>query len=552
MIQFEKIQLNDKKIYEQLLHNNPEHGSEYSFANLFMWGTQQIAFLENHVLLFSEFDCHCFYPFPVGCGDKKAVLEAIFADAKERGLCCCLTGLNSNDKETLETLYPGKFYFHADRSNYDYVYNINSLADLKGRKLHRKRNHLKHFQKNHPTCTIEPITDENVDKVSEFISCWYKMKLEDAPDGDYHNEQTALEKALKFYKELGMEGLILIENGEILAFTLGCQTSPDTFDVHYEKARGDIDGAYTTINSSFANYIRSKYPHIAYLNREEDMGIAGLRKAKQSYYPHHMVKKYKAFPLRYDYVFNSPEASDVPALRSLWKEAFGDTDCFLDSFFSTAFDTTRCRIATVDNELAAALYWFDCTIDGQKCAYIYAVATAKDYRGNGACHVLLANTHRFLQEKGYDSAILVPGSEKLIQLYEGAEYELCTKISELKCSAENMNLAVCEISKEEYAALRPTFLPKNSVLQEKENLSFLATQAKFYKGDTFLLVANMENANLFGIELLGDASVAPGILHALGCKDGTFRTPGKDIPFAMFHALTKDATEPEYFGFAFD
>ena len=86
MIKFETIQLNDKNIYEKLLHNNTEHGCEYSFSNLFMWGTQKIAFLENHVLLFSSFDSHCFCPFPVGCGNKKDVLEAIFKETGSLGI----------------------------------------------------------------------------------------------------------------------------------------------------------------------------------------------------------------------------------------------------------------------------------------------------------------------------------------------------------------------------------------------------------------------------------------------------------------------------------
>ncbi len=552
MIHFEQIDLEKKEQYETLLHSSLEHGCEYTFTNLFMWGTQQLAFLENHVVLFSEFDNHCFYPFPVGNGDKKSVLEAIFADAKERGLCCCLTGLNPEDKQTLETLYPGQFYFQYDRSNSDYVYNIYDLADLKGRKLHRKRNHLKHFQKNHPNCVVEPISDDNIEEIRNFLSNWYKLKLEDTPDEDFHNEQTALEKGLTYYNELEMEGLILKEGDTILGFTLGRQMSPDTFDVHFEKARGDIDGAYTTINNAFANYIREKHPHIAYLNREEDMGIPGLRKAKQSYYPHHMVKKYKAFPLRQAFSFGEPTEDMLPHLRILWKEAFEDNDTFLDCFFSTAYHSKRCRIATVDGKLAAALYWFDCSIDGQECAYIYAVATDKKYRGYGACHTLLADTHRHLKDFGYKSSLLVPGSKGLIHLYEGCEYEMCTKISEMTCSAEDFGISVTEISKDEYATLRSTFLPKNSVIQENENLDFLATQAKFYTGDKFLLIANIENDNLYGIEFLGDISLAPGIVHSLGCKDATLRVPGKDIPFAMFHALEEDSVEPGYFGLAFD
>ena len=552
MIDFKPITLEQKELYETYLQQTSERGCEYTFTNLYMWGMQQAAILHDHIVLFSEFDSHCFYPFPVGTGNKKEILAAIFADAKERGLCPCLTGLTAADKKTLEELYPNQFYYHADRGGYDYVYNIHDLADLKGRKLHRKRNHLKHFKKNHPDYMVEPISNSNIDEVRDFIAAWYQNKLENNPDGDYHNEQEALEKALSHFETLGMEGLVLKEHGEVLGFTMASQKSADTYDVHYEKAWGYVDGAYTTINSEFANYLRSKYPHIVYLDREEDMGIPGLRKAKQSYYPHHLVKKYSAFPLKSNYSIHDAATVPISALRDLWKKAFGDTDAFLDTFYCTAFHVDHCRVAMVNSELAAALYWFDCSVNGQTIAYIYAIATAENYRGNGACHVLLADTHRRLKELGYKGALLVPGSEALVGLYEGAEYEICTKISELSCTAEDMGLFIRKIDKNEYASLRKQFLPRDGVLQEKDNLDFQATQASFYTGDNFLFCARIEQENLYGVELLGDTSLAPGILYALDCKDGTFRVPGKDKPFAMFHALSEDAVEPGYLGFAFD
>ena len=552
MIDFRPIELNDKISYNNCLYQGTPKGCEFSFGNLFMWGLQDIAFLHNHAVLYSSLDCHCFYPFPVGSGSKKNILDAIFADAAERGVCACLTGLNEINKATLQSLYPNQFYFHADRSSFDYVYDINDLADLKGRKLHRKRNHLKHFKKNHPNYTITPITMENMDRVRMFVSDWYKLKLEENPDGDYHNEQAALDKVFTHYEHLEMEGLLLEENDEVLGITMASQMYPDTFDVHFEKARGDIDGAYTTINCEFANYIRSKYPHIKYLNREEDMGIPGLRKAKMSYFPHHLVKKYKAFPLRLTFDFGEPTSSTLPQLRTLWKEAFGDNDTFLDHFYSKAFDTSHCRIATVDGALAAVLYWFDCNLGDQRIAYIYAVATAKEFRGNGACHMLLNDTHEHLKSLGYSGVTLVPGNEALVNLYEGSEYEFCTRRSRIECAGTDMGIEIREIDKDEFAALRQDFLPTNAIIQEGKNLDFLSTQAKFYTGDHFLLVANVENDNLYGIELLGDSTLAPGIVHALGCKDGTFFTPGKDEPFAMYRPLTEDAIEPSYFGFAFD
>ncbi|MBQ8518440.1 MAG: GNAT family N-acetyltransferase [Agathobacter sp.] len=564
MIDFRTIELKDKSRYNAYLYQGTPRGCEFSFSNLFMWGLQGITELHNHMVLYSRYDRHCFYPFPIGARDKKAVLDAIFADAKERGICPCLTGLNEEAKSTLETLYPNQFYFHADRNNYDYVYDINDLADLKGRKLHRKRNHLKHFKKMHPDYVVTPITPENMDKVRAFVAEWYKLKLEDNPDGDYRHEQAAFEKVFTHYSDLEMDGLLLEEHGEVLGFTMASQMSPDTYDVHFEKARGNIDGAYTTINSEFANYIRNKHPHIKYLDREEDMGIPGLRKAKMSYFPHHLVKKYKAFPLRQTYTFASPDSERLPELRGLWQEAFGDSEQFLDHFYSTAFDTSRCRVATVDGKLAAVLYWFDCSVGEQHMAYIYAVATAKEFRGNGACHMLLADTHEHLKALGYAGTLLVPGNDALVHLYEGCEYETCTKRTKIECIAANMGIEIREILKEEYATLRRAYLPKDGVVQEGANLEFLETQAKFYIGrvsnsddeahekHTFLLAAHIENDNLYGMELLGDTSLVPGILHALGCKDGTFFTPGKDEPFAMFHALIEDAVEPSYFGFAFD
>lgn len=552
MIEFKPVTLNMKETYEQLFQNASEHGCEYSFTNLFTWGNQTVAFQDDHILLFSQFDDRTFYPFPIGTGDKKGVIESIRRDAAKRGITCRLTGLSAEDKHTLETLFPGEFYYLADRDNYDYVYNIHDLADLKGRKLHRKRNHLKHFQKTHPNCVIEAVSPQNIDTIRSFLTGWYALKQSENPDNDYHNEQKALDHALKYHQELGMEGLLLKENDEILAFTLGSRMTADTFDVHYEKAFGDVDGAYTTINQAFANHIRNAHPDILYLNREEDMGIPGLRKAKQSYFPHHLIQKYVAIPLLHSYTFQEPDARMLPSLRDLWKEAFGDCDAFLDAFFHTAYAPTRCRIGVFQNRPICALYWFDCTLNDQKIAYIYAVATVKDARGTGACHSLLADTHQHLKELGYDGVLLVPGSEKLVHFYEGCEYEPCTKISVLDTEATDMDLTLEEISKETYAALRPDFLPKNSVLQENESLDFLSTQAKFYRGESFLLCACIQGQHLYGIEFLGDSELCSGVTAAHGCTSGTFRTPGKEKHFSMFHPLHAEAETPQYFAFAFD
>ena len=120
---------------------------------------------------------------------------------------------------------------------------------------------------------------------------WYDHRQETDPQGDYLLERQALRRAFQHYNELDMEGCVLTENGEILAMTMGSRLSGNTFDIHFEKAREDVDGAYAAINCEFARYLRMKYPDVEFLNREDDVGLEGLRKAKLSYLPHHMVEK---------------------------------------------------------------------------------------------------------------------------------------------------------------------------------------------------------------------------------------------------------------------
>lgn len=303
MIDFKPITIENKETYESFLLDGNERGCGFSFANLYLWGRQNAAVLHNHLVLFSHFNCRSVYPYPVGTGDKKPVLDAIIADAKERNIPCRLIGLREEDKELLNELYPGKFRIHSDRDSQDYVYDINALADLSGRKYHSKKNHYNRFRETYPDYKTEPLSESNLSAVKQLVEDWYKIRLKEAPESDFQMEHAALTKALCHFKELEMEGLVLRNETDIFAVTLGSRANHNTFDVHFEKARGGIDGAYTAINCEFAKYIREKYPEVQFLNREEDMGIEGLRKAKLSYRPHHMIVKDWACLLEdgYDY-----------------------------------------------------------------------------------------------------------------------------------------------------------------------------------------------------------------------------------------------------------
>ena len=303
-IGFEPITLEKKEIYDRALSaDSGERGCEFSFANLYLWGRQYMATIGETVMLFSQFDRRSVYPYPVGSGDKRAALDSIISDARSRGIPCRITGLSESDRETVEALYPEMFRYHNDEGSYDYVYDINDLADLKGKKYDGKRNHINRFAAEHPDFTVEPISDENLDKTRAMVAEWYRSRLEENPDADFHMERAAIERALRDREALGMDGIVLLCDGEVIAMTLGNRMREDTYDVNFEKARADIQGAYPTVNREFARYLREKYPTLRYIDREEDMGSEGLRRAKKSYHPHHMIKKYWACLLEdgYDY-----------------------------------------------------------------------------------------------------------------------------------------------------------------------------------------------------------------------------------------------------------
>ena len=294
MIPFERLCIQRKAEYDEYLMNCGQRGCEYSFVNLYLWGRQTAALVDGYLVLFSHFNGHSVYPFPVGKGDIRPVLDAIIADSRERGIPCRLTSLNQADMELLEAYYPGKFRFRCDRSDFDYVYNIDDLADLRGRKFQQKRNHLNRFEENHPDWRVEALDEATMDDARALIDHWFDVKAED-PELDLGLEKLALRRAFEQFEELGLEGMVLYAGGQPVAVTIGSPLSEDTFDVHFEKAREDIQGAYGAINRAFARHLREKYPALRYLNREDDLGLPGLRKAKLSYNPAFLVEKCWAY-----------------------------------------------------------------------------------------------------------------------------------------------------------------------------------------------------------------------------------------------------------------
>ena len=252
--------------------------------------------------------------------------------------------------------------------------------------------------------------------------------------------------------------------------------------------------------------------------------------------------------MRIDY----PTGEQIPRLQQLWQESFQEDPEFLSTFFSTAFSPDRCQCLCVDEELVSAVYWMDCRLEGKPVAYIYALATDKGYRRRGLGSKLMTHTHQVLKALGYAGILLVPGDPHLRNKYAGMGYETATWVTEISAHAGDTPVFLEEIPALQYAEARKKLLPIGSVLQEGTSLDLLERTCLLYQGNDFLLAAATEDANtLRGVEFLGDPADLPGILKALGKERGNFRTPGEDIPFAMWLPLTELAP-PKYFGFAFD
>jgi hypothetical protein len=295
MIEFCRLTPAQKKQYNDILFSVPERGCEYSFANLCLWGKQQVAFLHGCVAFFSHFHGKSVYPYPIGNGDKKAVIEAIIQDSRDRGIPCRITGMTDPDLQELEALFPGKFHTRTERDSFDYVYDIHDLADLKGRKFQKKRNHVNRFRNEHPDFQVMPLNPCNLAAPRLMVDDWYRIRMREDPEGNYFLENMALARAFQSFGSIDMEGIALLDGNEVLAVTMGSRMSANTFDIHFEKAREDVEGAYAAVNCEFARYLRLKYPDVQYLDREDDLGLEGLRKAKLSYNPHHMVQKHFAY-----------------------------------------------------------------------------------------------------------------------------------------------------------------------------------------------------------------------------------------------------------------
>lgn len=291
MLKFKNVTLEDKDWATRCMRQMNSRGSDYTFSNLFNWAevhSFKIAQMDNMLLIRSGAESFN-YMYPVGKGDAIAAIKAMEQDAREHGMRFVMYGIPKEGVDVVEAALPDKMEIKPVRDNFDYIYSRESLATLSGKKLHSKKNHANRFLKSHDDWKYEPINEQNVDEAWKMSVLWCKQV--GCESHGLHRETCAVKSAMDHFFELGLKGALLRVDGRVVAYTVGSEVTDDTFVVHIEKAFPDVDGAYTMINQQFVKNELSKYE---YVNREDDIGDEGLRKAKESYRPVMMHERFIA------------------------------------------------------------------------------------------------------------------------------------------------------------------------------------------------------------------------------------------------------------------
>ena len=291
-IDFHELTMEDKDWLTRAFWEDQRKACEFSFANNFLWRERyqvRVAHCCGCALIRYVEGDEIFYAFPCGSGDKKAAMEAliIYADSEAQSLE--MTGLEREESELLQQWFPEQFEVKTDRDDYDYIYETEALTKLSGKKYHGKRNHIARF-KDLPW-NYEEMSATNLEECRQMLLQWKEKRLE-RWNPETEAEYMVVHKALDTFSELGLQGGVIRQNGEVVAFCMGEPLTEDTYVVHFEKAYPEIQGAYPIINQQFVEHACQEF---RYVNREEDDGEEGLRRAKLSYHPAILLEKYRAY-----------------------------------------------------------------------------------------------------------------------------------------------------------------------------------------------------------------------------------------------------------------
>ena len=448
MIPFQRVNLSHKQVIESYLRQRSCQICDQTFSSLYMWqqayntswaevegalvvrfdlsdegvtgymvvGSEQVDGSEErrHRLysrLVADAECEG-HPLRFVCMSRGAVEQFLrWADANY-----------AVNQEGFNPVAGRRAFAVCDNPDYrDYIYSVDDLAQLSGRKYQPKRNHINRFESKYQY-TFAPLTVADFEECLSLECRWQRQKMEPSQSAvEVRNrvehecppseEHIAISRAFEAYDELGLVGGVLRVDGQVVAFTYGSPLGDKLFCTHIEKADADYEGAFQMINRCFAQMLQQM--GFQQVNREEDMGIAGLRRAKQSYYPVLMQEKMSLRAL------TPREVSSC----ELWHEVFGDEREFIDLFMTEVYRPENMFVCEEQGRVVAMLHIVEMATSLGRAGYLYAIATAANYRGRGCASRLIGQALDVMRQRGYDVAMLIPASNDLKGYYARFGFE---------------------------------------------------------------------------------------------------------------------------------
>ena len=295
MITFKTVTLCDKSWVDQIVFSENSPSADFNFGNIYIWDKyyrQLICHFGDRMLTKLRYEGRPAFVFPIGTGPLRPAIEALREFAAWKGYPLAIRGITAQHREQLEAEYPGSFDYQLEEKNGDYLYLAEKLSTYSGKALHGKKNHCNRFEAEHDWDFI-PLSREWIPGCLDMLDVWTEENTERL-DKSISHEHDAIIRAFAAYEKLGLEGGILRSGGKILGFSLGEMASRDTFDVHFEKAEGSINGAYPMVCRELTRMVMRNHPEVKYINREDDMGLEPLRFSKLSYKPEYILDKYIA------------------------------------------------------------------------------------------------------------------------------------------------------------------------------------------------------------------------------------------------------------------
>lgn len=285
MLKFAQPNFSDKEYIDHIMAIHRPMGCDFSFAQLWQWSDvykTELCRVDDGIIIRMHSDGKEIYLLPMRGESLRNAVSLLL----EENETLTIVSVEKDQCSQIVSDFPNIFSVNENRDHFDYIYRASDLIELSGKKYHAKRNHIARFMREYPNAIYEPVDERNVELCIETTSVWLEQS-EQTPE--LIAESQVIVKTLRNLKELGLVGGIIKVGETPVAVSVGAPMSENLYVIHFEKALKAYPGAYALINREFAKANCSEYE---YINREEDLGSEGLRKAKLSYYPEFLVEKY--------------------------------------------------------------------------------------------------------------------------------------------------------------------------------------------------------------------------------------------------------------------